>query len=326
MYIFKGASYGVLLQSALTTIVNDGVARDPRGMPTIEIQQATLQLEDPSARYPRLPHRNANIFALVAETAWVLAGRADLAFIVNYLPRMSHYSQDGSTLAGAYGPRIRNWGGLDQINRVLDLLGKDPHSRRAVISLFDPARDYDTESLDVPCCNQLQFMINRGRLDLTVYSRSMDIMWGSAINVFEWTTLQEALANWLDVPMGEYFHHVGSLHLYQEFLPRATRIIESQEERPEQPMRFDIPYKDFDVALESYFNIESRYRAGEVGRIEPDVQYSWLEEALSLTRSYWAAKNYSDFSLARSILAKLESSQASEMARSHLDYMESARG
>jgi thymidylate synthase len=58
-----------------------------------------------------LPGRNNNVFAQLAETAWVLAGRNDLAFLGHYLPRVADFSDDGRTWRGAYGPRIRRWGG-----------------------------------------------------------------------------------------------------------------------------------------------------------------------------------------------------------------------
>ena len=53
--------------------------------------------------------------------------------------RLAEYADDGR-LQGAYGPRLRRWGGtIDQLDQVLDAtLTADPGTRRAVIQLYDP--------------------------------------------------------------------------------------------------------------------------------------------------------------------------------------------
>ncbi len=45
--------------------------------------------------------------------------------------------------------------------------------------------------------------------------RSQDLWLGFPYDIFTATLIQELLAGWLEVGVGEYHHHVDSLHLYE---------------------------------------------------------------------------------------------------------------
>ena len=77
------------------------------------------------------------------------------------------FSDNGRTWHGAYGPRLRNWNGVDQIDETRRLLLEETATRRAVMSLYDPSRDF-VKSKDVPCNNWLNWLVRDGKLHLTV--------------------------------------------------------------------------------------------------------------------------------------------------------------
>jgi len=165
---------------------------------------------------------------------WVLAGRSDIEWLSAYLPRAKDYSDDGVAWRGGYGPRIRTWLSshdgrgrgepIDQLAHVVDLLRKDPLSRRAVIAIYDPRIDTQPGK-DIPCNDFLQFQSRLGALHLTVTVRSNDLMWGwSGINAFEWSTLQEIVAHLLGVTVGSLTFNIGSLHLYDRHWDKASRL------------------------------------------------------------------------------------------------------
>ena len=166
-----------------------------------------------------------NIVATVAETVWVLAGRNDLEFLSAYLPRASDFSDDGFTWRAGYGPRLRDWHGVDQLERVVSLLREDPLSRRAVISLFDPAVDF-AETKDVPCNNWVHFLQRDGRLDMSIAVRSNDVIWGfSGINAFEWSVVHEVVARATGATVGVQHWMVASMHLYAHHFDQATETL-----------------------------------------------------------------------------------------------------
>ena len=221
------------ITDALTDILADIFDRGSlvvaRGDEQREVLSTLVQIDRPTERVLTIPRRNNNVFAQIAETLWVLAGRNDLAFLTRYLPRATHFSDDGATWRAAYGPRLRAWGSrVDQLATVKARLDEDPNTKRAVISIFDPGSDH-VETKDVPCNNWLHFMHRDGALHLNVAVRANDAIWGfSGINVFEWSVLQELMANATGNRVGSLSWFVGTLHVYSRHYTTAERILHSR--------------------------------------------------------------------------------------------------
>jgi thymidylate synthase len=222
----------------LSTMLLGSPEQQSRVGTTREMILNTITIKHPEQRIYCLPHRNDNIFAKIAETVWVLAGRNDLAFLSKYLPRAVDFSDDGKTWRAAYGQRMRNfidydwYQGADQLKNIVKLLQKDRYTRRAIISLWNPEVDYE-DSKDIPCNNWLNFIIRPNKqgideLHLNIAQRSSDIMWGlSGINTFEFATLQILLAQWLQCKVGTLNYNITSLHVYEKHFTRLAKIIES---------------------------------------------------------------------------------------------------
>lgn len=266
---------------------------------TLELRNRQIELEYPLERCIITPRRNNNIFATVAETMWVLAGRNDIGFLSLYLPRAHDFSDDGSTWRAGYGPRIRNWRGVDQLAAIVRLLRENPNSRRAVISVFDPAQDF-VESRDIPCNNWIHCYIRDGALHLNIAVRSNDIMWGfSGINTFEWSVIQEMLAYWTGVRVGTTTFFISSLHLYSRHERRAPEIVQhfpnvTCYETGIHSVPFGTQLSDFDQALRDWFALEALIRE------DPDQERAAVEaypdslfrHFLALLRVYAGARRW----------------------------------
>lgn len=242
-----------------------------RGALTRELTGRTFQILHPTQRYISVRGRLNSVVATVAETVWVLAGRNDLEFLGRYLPRARDFSDDGKTWRAGYGPRLRNWQGTDQLREVVELLRSDPTSRRAVISLLDPATDF-TDSRDVPCNNWLHFIRRNNCLDMFLAVRSNDVMWGfSGINTFEWSVLHEVIAQAVGAQVGSQHWLVSSMHLYERHFDRAATVLHSGPgtgvyDRGATTVPYEGPWEDLQVHLDEWFRIESTIRRGS-----PDV-------------------------------------------------------
>ncbi len=192
---------------------------------TKELHPATIVINNPKDRILLVPGRKNNLAHSIFETVWVMTGQNDVESLSKYLPRAADYSDDGLVWRAGYGPRLRFWSTIkpvDQILEVYNLLKKDINTRQAVITIFDPARDLGVVSKDIPCNNLVQFLVRHDRLDMMVTVRSNDVVWGySSINFFEWSFLQEALAEMLQVKVGRYYHVVNSLHIYEEHFTKS---------------------------------------------------------------------------------------------------------
>jgi thymidylate synthase len=248
------------------------------GQRTREALYQHIELTEPWQREITLPERAASLPAQIAETMWVLAGRNDVEWLSNYLPRAAEFSDDGETWRAGYGPRIRSWdqrstptgfhpGPVDQLDKVVELLREDRTTRRAVISIWDPIIDTQPGK-DIPCNNWLHFLSRDGYLHLHVATRSNDLMWGwSGINAFEWSALQEIVAGILGLKMGSIHYSISSLHLYERHYAKANFLagqwIDRARPEPKRSPWFVMPPRTtLDALINEWFEVEEMIRTG----------------------------------------------------------------
>ena len=161
----------------------DGRYVPSRNGVTKELAFTGITIVKPQHREILNAARKHNLAAQIAETMWVLAGRNDVEWLGRYLPRAKDFSDNGLTWRAGYGPRLRAFSprrkleGIDQLEYVVDLLRKDPGTRQAVMSIWNPLVDTEPGK-DIACNNWLHFLSREGFLDLHVAVRSNDAMWG----------------------------------------------------------------------------------------------------------------------------------------------------
>ncbi len=214
------ASYGIPSPSR-----NGGVLVAPGPVTTI--------YNNPQERVIFWPERDASPLFHFFEALWMLAGRNDLAFIEQFVKRFKNYSDDGETLAAAYGHRWRVHFGFDQIQRVIALLKNNPNSRRAVIAMWDPRVDlHETEDgyADIPCNDLIDFKVSFGkrdepnRLNMTLYCRSHDIIWGAyGANAVHFSFLHEYVATHLGLVIGNMTTISSNYHAYLDVFEKTRQ-------------------------------------------------------------------------------------------------------
>lgn len=196
---------------------------------TIEVLHAAMSLSDPRQRWiaSRSPAMNP-AFAL-AEVIWILNGRNDSAFLNYFNPKLPNFAGKGRTYHGAYGFRLRNHFGLDQLERAYKGLSANQESRQVVLQIWDgesdlPADNGRPQAEDIPCNVISLLKIRENRLEWTQIMRSNDLVLGMPHNIVQFTSLQEVLAGWLDIEVGGYHHFADSLHLYDRDEPLTDRV------------------------------------------------------------------------------------------------------
>lgn len=287
------------LPRLLTSLLHAGDEVGSRDGRTMELTHVGITLEQPWKRELLLPERKASIAAQVAETMWVLAGRSDVGWLSNYLPRAAQFSDDGQVWRAGYGPRLRSWWNLppgtrvavdqpvDQLAYVYNTLKASPSSRQAVASIWDPVVDTQPGK-DIPCNDWLSFSSRLGKLDLHVAVRSNDAMWGwSGINTFEWSALLEVMAGLLGLGVGKLHFSVTSFHLYERHWAKASRIKHAVVVDPlyldPSPKFGDVDdLATLDLIIKEWFRVEDNIR-NDVGPWREDVDFfpepmlqSWL--------------------------------------------------
>lgn len=100
-------------------------------------------------------------------------------------------------------------------NTTINMLKKDPDTRQAIIQI--PIMPHRGDK-DTPCTSSIQFLLRNNKLNCIVYMRSCDLWFGFPNDATQFMLWQMRVANALDVELGFYEHHCGSLHVYEENL------------------------------------------------------------------------------------------------------------
>lgn len=161
------------------------------------------------------PKRDANPVFHLLEALWMFAGQNKGELLVPFNSRFAQYAEGDGRVHGAYGHRWREHFKYDQLETAVEMLRKDPNSRRVVIGMWDPNWDLGADKRDLPCNTQIYLQNLHGRLAMTVTCRSNDMFWGCyGANVVHFSMLQELLATELDLGIGSYIQFSNNFHLY----------------------------------------------------------------------------------------------------------------
>lgn len=202
---------------------NDEVADEveSRAGNTREILHAMLTLSDPRDRWINVRVPPISPAYSFAELIYVMAG-SNLAEDINpWNPSLPKYQGDCKSYPGAYGYRLRKEFGFDQLEKTYEALLYNSHSRQVLMDIWSPEIDFpkkhgEPAGKDIPCNIMSMLKIRNGLLYWTQVMRSNDLFLGLPYDVVLFTSLQEIIAGWLNLDIGEYAHYCDSLHYYVE--------------------------------------------------------------------------------------------------------------
>ena len=143
-------------------------------------------------------------------------------------------------LGPIYGVQWRNWGGIDQIKKLLDDLSSNPGGRRHILSAWNVEQ---IESMALPPCHVMsQFYVSaNGRLSCQMYQRSADMFLGVPFNIASYALLQSILANILSLIPGEFVHVFGDAHIYKNSI---DQVKEQLSRKPKKLPKLIMPNID----------------------------------------------------------------------------------
>jgi thymidylate synthase len=292
-------------------VVIDGGKNDKRDC--IELENFICTITDATNRTLLYPYRGNNPFATLYETIWVLAGQSSIKELEYFLPRSRDFVDphiEPDHWRAAYGKRLRKTAGfndsvgftidhetrastvnvtlVDQIKFVYQKLKEDPSSRQAVMTIWDPAKECTVEKTnDYPCSNHVVFLIRNGALNCALTMRSNDVLWGfSAINVYEFTVIQEVLARLLGVKVGKYTHIANSFHYYRDFESKIKNLVEQPDQkRIYSHFEFPVIDGDYDATMKMYENIIGKIKNLIMTPVYKIVENSgaWLDNIMAST-------------------------------------------
>lgn len=223
MLVIKAHNPAYALSQAINKLTDPNVTKTTgsRNGPVVRFNQpVTTVWTDPTNRILWSPVRDCNPFLHLIESAWMLAGRNDLATVKKLAAQMGTYTDDGETLNGAYGYRWRRHFKGDQISALIKELRTNRETRRIVLQMWDGDDDLQSGingSADIPCNTAIYFDPIDNVLNMTVTNRSNDAVWGAyGANVVHMSVLHEYVCALTGFELGTYYQMSNNLHFYTE--------------------------------------------------------------------------------------------------------------
>jgi thymidylate synthase len=242
-------------------VLDHGIRKSDRtGTGTLSVfgHQVRFDLAD---GFPLVTTKKIHVKSVIHELLWFIAGDTNVAYLKQHGVRIwDEWADNNGDLGPIYGAQWRSWrkpdgGAIDQLKDVIEQIKTSPHSRRLIVSAWNPA-DIDRMAL-APCHCLFQFNVADGRLSCQLYQRSGDIFLGVPFNIASYALLTMMVAQVTGLKAGEFVHTFGDAHLYlnhleqaREQLQREPRPLPTMRINPEVGSLFDFVYEDF--ALEGY--------------------------------------------------------------------------
>ena len=214
-------------------VLDEGERRDDRtGTGTLSVFGAQTRY-DLRQGFPLLTTKKVLWAGVVRELLWFLRGSTNVRDeLTQHTPIWDAWADEHGELGPIYGHQWRKWGaaftqhagdqravdppraaqGIDQIQQAIELIRRDPTSRRIVISAWNVA---DIPHMALPPCHALfQFHVSGGRLDLQLYQRSADIALGVPFNIASYALLLMLVGRECGLTPGVLIHTLGDAHIY----------------------------------------------------------------------------------------------------------------
>ncbi|AMC93396.1 thymidylate synthase [Erysipelothrix larvae] len=236
-----------------------------------------------SEGFPLLTTKRVHFASIAKELLWFISGNTNIQWLVQnkvriwnewpyaafkasdmyqnetmnqFIERIAHddaFAAQFGDLGPVYGKQWRDFGGVDQLQEVIDQIRNNPTSRRIIMSAWNPPLIH--EMALPPCHAFLQFYVSdSGKLSLQLYQRSADIFLGVPFNIASYALLVHMIAKICNLEVGDFVHTLGDAHIYndhvdaieeqlsREPLPLPQLIIHGDQKEIE-----DFKYEDFEI-------------------------------------------------------------------------------
>ena len=163
-------------------ILNEGYTLNTRNGKVKALLGEQLKF-DLSQGFPLLTTKRINFDHIKHETLWYLKGTDKITYLKeNNVNIWNLWADEDDSIGPTYGVQWRNFNheNKDQIREAIEQLSSDPHSRRIIVSGWNPLQTKDMKL--PPCLLLMQFHVDdKERLHTTVYQRSADFLYWSTL-------------------------------------------------------------------------------------------------------------------------------------------------
>ena len=242
----------------LRRVLDEGTRKQDRtGVGTLSLFGAQLRF-DLRTGFPLVTTKKLHLRSIVHELLWFLRGDTHLRYLHEQgVTIWDEWADTNGDLGPIYGQQWRNWEAtdgrrIDQLTNAVELLRRDPDSRRIVVSAWNVGELERMRLL--PCHVLFQFYVADGELSCQLYQRSADLFLGVPFNIASYALLTHLVAQQTDLAVGEFIWTGGDCHLYLNHLEQArTQLDREPHPPPRLAIRrrpetlFEYRYEDFEI-------------------------------------------------------------------------------
>lgn len=250
---------------------DNGIRKEDRtGTGTVSVfgYQMRFNLSD---GFPLVTTKKCHLKSIIHELLWFLNGETNIKYLNdNGVKIWDAWATEDGELGPIYGAQWRSWPSvngeiIDQFVQLIELIKTKPHSRRLIISAWNPAvlPDETISPQDnaiagnmalPPCHTMFQFYVSNGKLSCQLYQRSADVFLGVPFNIASYALLTMMVAQVADLEVGDFVHTFGDAHLYLNHLDQVEQQL-MREPLPLPKMKinplkkdiFSFEYDDFEL-------------------------------------------------------------------------------
>jgi thymidylate synthase len=245
----------------LDHVLNNGVDRPDRTGTGIRSVFGYQMRFDLANGFPVTTTKKLHLKSIIHELLWFLAGDTNIKYLNDHgVTIWDEWADESGNLGPVYGKQWRSWptrdgGEIDQIANLLIQLRKNPHSRRLIVSAWNPE---EVDQMALPPCHCLfQFYVADGKLSCQLYQRSADIFLGVPFNIASYALLTMMVAQVTGYRPGDFVHTLGDAHIYsnhfdqaRQQLTRTPKPLPTMRLNPDVTDLFAFRYEDF--SLQNY--------------------------------------------------------------------------
>ena len=207
-------------------VLNNGTDVNARGSKQKELCFYKTIIEDPTDLCINDPARKFNPNYGFTEWLWYLSHVPSTNNIGKMAKIWDMIKDENGECESNYGSYMFP---TEQWSWVVNELKNDPDSRRATIAINQPYHKNKNQK-DIPCTQYVQFFIRHGHLNMGVYMRSNDVIFGFCNDIFTFGLFHQLMRNDLrehypDLQLGDYHHNAGSMHIYERHYEMANKIM-----------------------------------------------------------------------------------------------------
>ena len=227
---------------------------------------------DLSKGFPLVTTKKTHLKSIIIELLWFISGDTNIKYLVDngvriwnewpyekfkasndykgesleeYVELIKNdetFAQKHGDLGPVYGKQWRDFGGIDQLENLVNDLKNNKDSRRMIISAWNPPLIKDMAL--PPCHCFMQFYVSAdNKLSCQLYQRSADIFLGVPFNIASYALFTMMLAQVCDLGLGDFVHTLGDAHIYSNHVEQC-RLQLSRQPYPLPQLKINPEVKD----------------------------------------------------------------------------------